>query len=182
MMNTRSTEWIERKSCVSSNLVQVVCSSGVIVKMFTDARSDVCSEIWRDVHQCESNLSNERQHGRNFALLVHSERPAGNGCYLVTMCLCCKRLHCDISSCVVRSCCILSPCACAHNWANGRPQVCRILSNVTLPWWRRVPTWNHRWQFRFIKLSWKSKKCQIIGWQRPFWLQLIMPLPHSFPR
>ena len=115
MMNTRSTEWIQRKSCVSSNLVQVVCSSGVIVKMFTDARSDVCSEIWRDVHQCESNLSNERQHGRNFALLVHSERPAGNGCYLVTMCLCCKRLHCDISSCVVRSCCILSPCACAHN-------------------------------------------------------------------
>ena len=103
-------------------------------------RAQICADLVqqrcnsKDVHRCALRCARTQRSGEmctnakaicpmsvNMAgillcLLLHSEcgRPA-NGCYLVTMCLCCKRLHCDISSCVVRSSCILSPCACAHH-------------------------------------------------------------------
>ena len=139
-----STEWIQtkRQICASSEMCARKFCAAVqcywIVRCCSLMGGQVCAQrCWR---MC-SNAKAICPISVNMPCPSHSchsegER-SGNGCNLLTMCLCCKHFQCDILSYVVRSCChILRLC-----WLLSKKMDTFVifLPDVILPLWRRLP-------------------------------------------
>ena len=160
-----STEWIQtkRQICASSEMCASKFCAAVqcywIVRCCSLMGGEVCAQrCWR---MC-SNAKAICPISVNMPCPSHSchsegER-SGNGCNLLTICLCCKHFQCDILSYVVRSCHILSLCVCANNSAKSWTRLSfSCLMSFCLCGECYLP-WKYRWQFRFIKPNWKKTK------------------------